>query len=681
MIQLNTNSFEGEYGMTKERLRWIDIAKGICMLAVVVGHLHTKDFEFLYSFHLTVFFILSGYTMKKTPLTGDFLKSKFKRLMVPFFVTCGAVTVMEIVNSVVIARDCTIITATRLIHKNLLRGFFASGGQSHFGSIDFGKGIGAIWFLPALFFSLIFTQFLLNKLKTRKLQFGAAVLVALVAAVCARAVWLPFSILAGAFAVPFILFGFVLKEQEIIEKVLKWWHYLVFAVLFAIGCYFNLAQTFFMVSCSMKDWFFTPLCAILSSLAVIGISKLIGRFAPLEFVGKNSLIFLCVHLFEMNTLSNYYIKLRELLHLPDNIYITLVIRLVFITVVSSVIVWLTGLKKKSNRLTAVSSGKRDMSIDIMRALLIITMIIGHFPIFRGLRDIIYSFHMLAFVTVSGYFHKSGIPFGQSLKRAFKTLLPYGAFAVLYIIFTHNGFLKEIVTVLAGMSYSKNFLTELPSVGPVYFILLLFFVKVLYALVELCHKEWARHILVVSLLALSVLLGKLGWWLPWSLDCAMFSVAVYHIAYYMKKYELLKKINNMPYAYFPLACIWGYAVHAGPMELSVRRYGNVGLTVAGALSAFLVVYLLCGYLFKKLPHFVTKVLGLIGQSTAYILVLHTLFGTKSNMFLHNTLGLDVKNIFNLAVTITLQISVSVLLFVAVSAIKKRIKRRFLPTVEL
>ena len=52
-----------------------------------------------------------------------------------------------------------------------------------------------------------------------------------------------------------------------------------------------------------------------------------------------------------------------------------------------------------------------------------------------------------------------------------------------------------------------------------------------------------------------------------------------------------------------------------------------------------------------------------------------------MFLHNTLGLDVKNIFNLAVTITLQISVSVLLFVAVSAIKKRIKRRFLPTVEL
>ena len=58
--------------MEKKRLNWIDIAKGICMIAVVLGHLGVEKLGFVYSFHLTGFFILSGFTMKKTQLTAGY---------------------------------------------------------------------------------------------------------------------------------------------------------------------------------------------------------------------------------------------------------------------------------------------------------------------------------------------------------------------------------------------------------------------------------------------------------------------------------------------------------------------------------------------------------------------------------------------------------------------------------
>ena len=55
----------------KQRLGWIDIAKGICLIAVVLGHMGIEAFGFVYSFHLTTFFILCGYTLRKTELTHE----------------------------------------------------------------------------------------------------------------------------------------------------------------------------------------------------------------------------------------------------------------------------------------------------------------------------------------------------------------------------------------------------------------------------------------------------------------------------------------------------------------------------------------------------------------------------------------------------------------------------------
>lgn len=72
----------------KERMEYIDIAKGIGILLVIAGHLFAYRgpiSRWIFSFHMPLFFILSGicYKMDSTILV-EYLKKKCKQLLIPF---------------------------------------------------------------------------------------------------------------------------------------------------------------------------------------------------------------------------------------------------------------------------------------------------------------------------------------------------------------------------------------------------------------------------------------------------------------------------------------------------------------------------------------------------------------------------------------------------------------------
>ncbi len=54
----------------RERLDWIDVARGIGIVAVVAGHVWTRGAlrDAVYSFHMPLFFLLSGYLSKPQPV-------------------------------------------------------------------------------------------------------------------------------------------------------------------------------------------------------------------------------------------------------------------------------------------------------------------------------------------------------------------------------------------------------------------------------------------------------------------------------------------------------------------------------------------------------------------------------------------------------------------------------------
>lgn len=77
--------------MSKERLTYVDTAKYIALLLVILSHsnLHgTLLASFLFTFHVPLFFVFSGYTSKNASLGGAklLLTKRVQRLLVPYFI-------------------------------------------------------------------------------------------------------------------------------------------------------------------------------------------------------------------------------------------------------------------------------------------------------------------------------------------------------------------------------------------------------------------------------------------------------------------------------------------------------------------------------------------------------------------------------------------------------------------
>ena len=72
--------------MNKKRDAEFDIAKGILILCVVIGHGGSDSIaDFVYRFHMPLFFILSGYFIQNQSDVGQYAKRQFEKLMIPYF--------------------------------------------------------------------------------------------------------------------------------------------------------------------------------------------------------------------------------------------------------------------------------------------------------------------------------------------------------------------------------------------------------------------------------------------------------------------------------------------------------------------------------------------------------------------------------------------------------------------
>ena len=67
------------------RIQWIDIAKGIGIILVIIGHvsINANINDFIYSFHMPLFFIISGFLYKPKK---NFVKNKVRSILIPYFV-------------------------------------------------------------------------------------------------------------------------------------------------------------------------------------------------------------------------------------------------------------------------------------------------------------------------------------------------------------------------------------------------------------------------------------------------------------------------------------------------------------------------------------------------------------------------------------------------------------------
>lgn len=140
--------------MGSKRLDWIDIAKGIAIILVIVGHTVPNPSPLrhaIFSFHMPVFFILAGYTFRPKPWC-ELLSSSVSRLLMPYVVLALAWQVPTFLMSGAPLTSGTLAGGLETL-------VFASG-------VDVpGLGVAAVgmaWFLAALFTSRLLFNALLR---------------------------------------------------------------------------------------------------------------------------------------------------------------------------------------------------------------------------------------------------------------------------------------------------------------------------------------------------------------------------------------------------------------------------------------------------------------------------------------------------------------------------------------
>ena len=80
--------------MNNKRIEYIDIAKGLLILLVVIGHVQQNEpftllKQFIYTFHMPAFFIISGILFDKSRTANKkffpYVKKKIYTLIIPYF--------------------------------------------------------------------------------------------------------------------------------------------------------------------------------------------------------------------------------------------------------------------------------------------------------------------------------------------------------------------------------------------------------------------------------------------------------------------------------------------------------------------------------------------------------------------------------------------------------------------
>lgn len=277
----------------KERIRYIDIAKGILIILMIWGHLDqlqlqsTFKNEFLgwtstlcryYNpFYLAAFFFITGYCSDFSKTSHEFLKGCAKGLLIPNICLSIIVGVSEMVFIPDSGK-----TISLLFENNIL--------------------YGGYWFLMALLEAKIVCYYVL---KIHKI-FQAILIGGLYMVACLLIIhnqhtpnylyWLHTFIL-----LPFLYMGTLLKKK--MEMIMRRYIVIIAFLFYLISCIVfvglrGISMPFVnggFIMISYKSLFIYPLLVLSGTIIVLSISRWIKKSKILEFIGQQTLSIYCLH--------------------------------------------------------------------------------------------------------------------------------------------------------------------------------------------------------------------------------------------------------------------------------------------------------------------------------------------------------------------------------------------------
>ena len=78
-----------------KRLQYVDIARGIAMICIILGHLGNPAINrVVFTFHVPIFFFITGYFTSTKRSLPEFTKNKIRTLLVPYAISCLAIIIL-----------------------------------------------------------------------------------------------------------------------------------------------------------------------------------------------------------------------------------------------------------------------------------------------------------------------------------------------------------------------------------------------------------------------------------------------------------------------------------------------------------------------------------------------------------------------------------------------------------
>lgn len=277
------------------RLAWIDIAKGIAIICTIIGHTvsyGSKVRNLIFSFHMPLFFLLAGYTMKSIPLEQipSATKKDFKRLIIPVFIMRG----INILMMVFIDKE-SVISALWQNAKTILWG---NGNDYELIipklSVEM-QGVGVLWFLIALFWGKLAYRIFDNKVKN--CRFVLLLMFSLIGMLMGAIVRFPQCVDMIPLIMLFMELGrFLRNDVDMSSK--KWM--LTGVLAFFIWSYFVCEKELY-IEIATRQY---PLLLVSALIACLGCVVAIQFSQAIENskvskviinIGRNSLDLLCIH--------------------------------------------------------------------------------------------------------------------------------------------------------------------------------------------------------------------------------------------------------------------------------------------------------------------------------------------------------------------------------------------------
>lgn len=276
-----------------QRIEYIDLAKGICILMVVFLHCTSDGGGFpilenkLCTFRMPLYFILSGLFFKEYGGVSNFIIKKTNKLLIPFLTFYFLIGIlMPCIYDVFLHNE---------IHLNNPTCFF-SFYYEHFNNMP-----NAIWFLLCLFdvnLLFYFISHISKKLPNKN------IIVCIISLILGSIGFvmgilhfnLPMWIDTSLTVLPFFCFGYMLKHKtnflypNAADKYSSWIFILCLCVVFAFGDKVSYIDNSFLISFPS-----VYICGMLGSIAVLVIAKIINYIPIISYIGRYSIIVLIVH--------------------------------------------------------------------------------------------------------------------------------------------------------------------------------------------------------------------------------------------------------------------------------------------------------------------------------------------------------------------------------------------------